>query len=513
MRISILIERMFNRTTSAQLILTTTIFTLVIVTLSTVVCVPASSARLSVTLLLTKQKQLTGKAKHQRRAVTSPSKKKLQRNRRTYRPQRRIKSTSINSQTAAIRSVTIVRDSLLVPGIIYRMLDVTLADSAHAIVHAVTCVVRNPRYSIDLVPSRDRIGGLESVPAIAMRLDTTFNRDVLVAINASFWRAGTNIPIGVTVCGGEIVSNRAAQWYTLWLDRRYRPWFDSSYIETKLILSNGTAYPIEAINCNATSDTLVMYNRWAGDSIPIRSFMLDSMNMTVDAGLIVQLDTLDPVPTPRERSTIVATEYRNWYAHLCRRKILLRYLRPPAINSTTPCLVLAVRDSGAVEVPLRGCIVSLPSHHPLATAINAGDTVLLSTRTRMNDSIEFHVAVSGSPLLLRQGAIKPHLEDTTKRGSPFIEQRLARTAVGTDAIQSVLYLIAVEKLPNKSVGMSLRELAQFLRRFGAYEAINFDGGGSTTMVVGRTCVVPADVQRYRPVANSIVVWRRKVSSR
>lgn len=56
--------------------------------------------------------------------------------------------------------------------------------------------------------------------------------------------------------------------------------------------------------------------------------------------------------------------------------------------------------------------------------------------------------------------------------------------------------------------MTLEELANAMIAFGAYEAMNFDGGGSTALVV-RDSVVngPSDKSGERPVGNVIVVTR------
>ncbi|MDZ7272054.1 MAG: phosphodiester glycosidase family protein, partial [candidate division KSB1 bacterium] len=57
-----------------------------------------------------------------------------------------------------------------------------------------------------------------------------------------------------------------------------------------------------------------------------------------------------------------------------------------------------------------------------------------------------------------------------------------------------------------SEGMSLVELAEFLVDLGAFLAINFDGGGSTTMVIqGKVVNRPAGDGQERPVSNALVV--------
>jgi exopolysaccharide biosynthesis protein len=57
--------------------------------------------------------------------------------------------------------------------------------------------------------------------------------------------------------------------------------------------------------------------------------------------------------------------------------------------------------------------------------------------------------------------------------------------------------------------MSLDELAQLMLEFGAVDAINLDGGGSTTMTVDRKIVnKPSDPAGERPVSDAIVVRPR-----
>lgn len=467
--------------------------------------VPLRTTAVTFTTIQTRNQGSKQIKKKRRKSRTLPNRRSSRR--RTARANVPIRS----KPPGVIRGVQILYDSLLVPGIIYRKLDVLLADSMHSIVHAVTCVVRNPRYTIELAQACDQLGKLESVPAIVNRFDSTLNRDVLIAINASFWQAGTRLPIGVSINDGELITATAVPWNALWLDRRYRPWIDSAFVELTLRLPNGTTVPIASANQNLATDGVALFNRFAGDSIP--------QLVPLDTAWLQQLrslqaaDTLDPTISTDSIATLQRSEAERWLSQYRRGKMLIRYLRQPAINQPIPCVVLAMLDSGRVEVPLRGAVLSYPVNHLLRTAVRPGDTVTLFCRTKRHDSLQFHYAVSGTPTLVADGQIKPQLEDTTHRGSAFVEQRLARTAIGTDLIQSVLYFVAVEATPGVSVGMNLRELAQFMKRFGAYNALNLDGGGSTTMVVGGRCVVPSNSSFYRPVANALVIWQRRKGSR
>lgn len=116
------------------------------------------------------------------------------------------------------------------------------------------------------------------------------------------------------------------------------------------------------------------------------------------------------------------------------------------------------------------------------------------------------LAVGGSPLLLRGG--RPYIDwQQEKVLQSFVIDRHPRTAVGISRDGTKLYLVTVDgRQPAVSVGMSLYELALYLRELGCWDAMNFDGGGSTTMVVrGEVVNKPSDRLGPRSVVNSLLV--------
>lgn len=122
-------------------------------------------------------------------------------------------------------------------------------------------------------------------------------------------------------------------------------------------------------------------------------------------------------------------------------------------------------------------------------------------------------AVGGFPVLVADSAVLPDLDSAG--GAGFAPVRHPRTAVGIASGGRRLLLVTVDgRQPPYSDGMTLRELAELLRGFGAAEALNLDGGGSTTLVVrersGALRVVnrPSDREGERPVANALAVVGR-----
>jgi hypothetical protein len=113
----------------------------------------------------------------------------------------------------------------------------------------------------------------------------------------------------------------------------------------------------------------------------------------------------------------------------------------------------------------------------------------------------FRFAVGGFPIL-RDGAPTDGLSNV---GSA------PRTGAGLNRAGTHLYLVVVDGRSSRSAGMTLAELSALLKRFGADDGINLDGGGSSTFVTrspGAHAVTvrnkPADGSE-RPVANGIGV--------
>ena len=95
------------------------------------------------------------------------------------------------------------------------------------------------------------------------------------------------------------------------------------------------------------------------------------------------------------------------------------------------------------------------------------------------------------------------LEGTFPR---FSSARHPRTAIGFSKDSTTLILFTVDGRRESDSGMSLAEVAKVMLALGAYEAMAFDGGGSTTMVIeGKTVNHPSDQAGERPVGSGLLV--------
>ena len=77
---------------------------------------------------------------------------------------------------------------------------------------------------------------------------------------------------------------------------------------------------------------------------------------------------------------------------------------------------------------------------------------------------------------------------------------------GVTAAGDILLVTVDGRQPGYSVGLSFPEEAAVMRALGAEEALNLDGGGSTTMVVGGQLLGrPSDATGERPIGDSLLI--------
>ncbi|PKL80277.1 MAG: hypothetical protein CVV27_00680 [Candidatus Melainabacteria bacterium HGW-Melainabacteria-1] len=113
--------------------------------------------------------------------------------------------------------------------------------------------------------------------------------------------------------------------------------------------------------------------------------------------------------------------------------------------------------------------------------------------------------LGGGPQLIHQGQIRITAEQ--EKFQPDIAQgRAPRTALGL-APDGTIILVVADGRQTRSRGLTLQELAQLLRERGATEAMNFDGGGSSTLVVGGKVINSPSDGKERPVATALLVMR------
>ncbi|MFI2104598.1 phosphodiester glycosidase family protein [Isoptericola sp. NPDC019693] len=132
--------------------------------------------------------------------------------------------------------------------------------------------------------------------------------------------------------------------------------------------------------------------------------------------------------------------------------------------------------SGRLPADVRAVVARPGAAADALAALTPGDEVALAYGLR-EDLGDLTTAIGGDPddWLLEDGEV-------TSATSEFATLRHPRTAVGLSEDGTTAYLVVVDGRQAHSIGASLPELGRFVSQLGADDAINLDGGGSTTMV-------------------------------
>ena len=165
-----------------------------------------------------------------------------------------------------------------------------------------------------------------------------------------------------------------------------------------------------------------------------------------------------------------------------------------AVGEVRGFRLVAVREGGGTPLSSTNLVVHLPESLSSRSIPPVGGSVRIDTAT-LPDLRGVKTALGGGPALLR-GGVPTQLQAG--------EVRHPRTAIGWN--QDDFFLLQVDgRQPSVSVGMSFAEMARTFQELGCTDALNLDGGGSSTLwVQGQVANNPSEGGE-RPMANSLVV--------
>ena len=123
---------------------------------------------------------------------------------------------------------------------------------------------------------------------------------------------------------------------------------------------------------------------------------------------------------------------------------------------------------------------------------------------------DWEVLASG-PVLIDDGVTAMYGEDMPHWKS-FFDKRHPRTLMGKDSDGGVWFVVVDGRFPGEAEGMTIAELTALSEKLGLIEAMNLDGGGSSTLwtLPGGVLNHPCDNGRFdhegqRIVPNAVIV--------
>lgn len=161
-------------------------------------------------------------------------------------------------------------------------------------------------------------------------------------------------------------------------------------------------------------------------------------------------------------------------------------------------------SANPIQIPDNGYVISGPKKqlYPLLEK----KKVKLDIKTTPEWKGVKHI-ISGGPYLVKNGEV---FVDMTAQKLGSIGGRNPRSAIGYTADNNFI-LVAVDGREGSSIGMTLMELANFMKSIGCVNAMNLDGGGSTVMYVNGQVVNKPQVRGGIPLSNAIILSKTSQS--
>jgi len=271
----------------------------------------------------------------------------------------------------------------------------------------------------------------------------------IAAVNGSYFALNGEI-LGLLKIDGEIVSTSDVERTALGVLPDGKIMIDTIDYRGSITLPDGRAVAITGVNHERGSNDLILYNNY-----------YDSMTSTNEFGSDYILNN----------GTITAIAHGN-----------------------------AAIPPGGVVLSAHGRMEKILSD------LKVGDKVKINqTLDEIWDKTRY--VIGAGPRLLKNGSVLLTSQEE-KFPSDITSGRAPRTAVGTTKDGHVLLLV-VDGRQQSSIGMTLLELSLFMQEWGAVDAMNFDGGGSSEMFVnGKVVNKPSD-GRERSVGDALLIVPQK----
>jgi hypothetical protein len=165
--------------------------------------------------------------------------------------------------------------------------------------------------------------------------------------------------------------------------------------------------------------------------------------------------------------------------------------------------VASITTDGSQRIPSDGAVIAARGVSAYALRkMKVGDEVTLSLQMEPEKG-EIEQAISGGPRIVRDGEVSVEYQQERFVES-FASMRHPRTGLGIR--DGTLVMVTVDgRQPGYSDGMTLYEFAKLFVELGCTDAMNLDGGGSTTMVVRDRVVNSPSGGSQRAVVNALSV--------
>ncbi|GAB2721262.1 stalk domain-containing protein [Paenibacillus thermoaerophilus] len=305
----------------------------------------------------------------------------------------------------------------------------------------------------------------------------------VAAINGDFFNTkAEGVPIGPQIRDGKLEATPPylIGFQSFALTKDNEPIIDLFTFEGAVTAEDGTSYPLGGIN-----KTYYWYED-DGVHTPGQHAMIDGLYMyTHSWGQVYR--SIDGVTTPTEV--------------LVQNGVIKQIELEGIINQIAPEDGYILRASGKAHEFVR-------DHLKVGQKIKVNYRMFAKDPTKTYDPSTFKTMIGGHTILVEDGKPSGYSRSISDISG---YAGVARTAVGFSKDKRYVYLITAEK-SERSQGLTIPELQNFMVNIGVWRGMNLDGGGSTQMVsrpLGGTQVQYVNQTtngEKRPVVNGLAIW-------
>jgi hypothetical protein len=359
------------------------------------------------------------------------------------------------------------------PGVVYKHYYTT---SPERKIHVMEIDLTESTVQLQSVKSNGRINSTkQTVPAMYAAHDRFRGHDVTAAINSDFFTsAGPQYnPRHMMIGDGEI----------LWDTMLNRTVFAITENRTPVITKLNESYSITAgtntrtinhINRYGGTDQLIMYNRFKGSSTGAAA-----------GGTEVKIVPVNGIG--------------DWKA-----------------NATISCKVLAKSSAGNMAFDSgQAVLYGLGTAKTFLDNLNVNDVISLNLQVITNPTGITNIKqLSGGWTRLVLDGANCATTSVADEGGALPTSAEPRTAIGFNQAKNKIYWVVVDgREEGVSEGMTLTEMGAVMLYLGCYQALNFDGGGSSTMMGSNGMLKnnPSDDAGPRPIPSCLLAYLSSIT--
>jgi exopolysaccharide biosynthesis protein len=341
-------------------------------------------------------------------------------------------------------------------------------------IHVLEIDLGDPTIKLQSVKASDvQNGAVRTVKQQAAAKDVNEeHHNVIGAINGDFFSLATGNPENLLVSDGQLFADKfGSQKKTIFgIDANNNP-FISYPSESYKITRGGVDSLLDRVNGSRSTNQLVLYNQYRGGTTGT-----NNQGTELRLGLVAG---------------------QSWKA-----------------NGPVQCTVLA-KEQNAGNMSFSAGQAVLSGNGNKATYLNTftiGQTVTITLNVAAGVSNIMQVT-GGFPRLVTNG-VNVAEDSVVSEGGDFTQDTThhPHTGVGISQDERTMYMVVVDGRHSSlgRHGMTLTEFGDLFKFLGAYNAVNFDGGYSSTLVANNVIMnIPSDGPE-RAVGSSLLVYTKEM---